>query len=116
MSEDDYQNLYGLSENSMLRLQAMVEGKNIQSIQLESEWFDDHIPCAGILFTTNEESYRLGLWWCGPEIIAAARYFSDSATAQKDMYQFLTTIIEGRIEENQSCEDWDSDEELSAIK
>lgn len=114
MVEDNYQSFMSLNRSGVDKVHAAVVARNIESVEFENEWSDDHVPCVGALITIDGVKYRIGFWWCGPEIVAAVRYF-DSPKAQKTFYDYLEEEIEMRMDDYNANANWDTDEETEAL-
>ncbi len=85
---------------------------NVQSIDVQSEWSDDHILCAGanIIFKDGF-SFNPAFWWIGNEGVSALKYY-DSPKARKDLvalfFNYLETEGDSLYELMQSPEFYDN--------
>ena len=60
-------------------LQAIINGDIILIEQIGDEWTDDGIKCVAVRVTVSgHRPIDTTLWWCGPDIICALKFWADS--------------------------------------
>jgi len=81
-------------------LKKIVKVTDLESVELLSDWEDDHQVCIGV----RVNGVEFGIWWTGTEVIGAFEYAMDSARAKirvvDEIRDFIINGEEGLEEDN----------------
>ena len=78
--------------------QALLTGNITKVEQVGDSWRDDHIDCVAVRVHVDGRQINTSLWWCGPEIIGALRYFHDSPTARADVLEQMRAHVQNDLD------------------
>ncbi len=75
------------------KLLSITSADDITSVDLLSEFSDDHIPCANV----NINNIDVDLFWCGSVVIGACEFADESPAAKRKVFLSLRSEIETSI-------------------